>query len=313
MKYFLKKLFALIITLLIVSLFAFLAFQIIPGDPTTKILGTSATPEKVAELRAQLGLDQPVLVRYWNWLTDALHGDFGASYTYGQSVGSMLAEKLPTTLLLTVMTFIITVVLSIPLGILAGSVRNRVLDRAITALDQIFMSIPAFFIGMLACYFFGLVLRVFTPGNYIYWNQSVAGCLTCLFFPALSIAIPRTAMTVKMLRGSILNEMNLDYVRTSRSRGNGRTASLLRHVLRNAMIPVITFLALSLAEIMTGTIIIEQVFTIPGIGRLLLSSIGNRDYPVVQAIVVILAAWIVIVNFVADILNQVADPRLRLR
>lgn len=313
MKYGFKKLIALIITLFIVSLLAFLAFQIVPGDPTTKMLGTEATPEAVEALREQLGLNQPVLLRYWNWMTGFLRGDLGTSYSYNMPVSEMLADKLGITALLTLMSFVFTVVLSIPLGIAAGSVKHEAVDRIVTAVDQIIMSIPAFFIGILACFLFGIVLRVFVPGNFVSYTESWSQCLTYLIFPALSIAIPRVAMTVKMLRGSILNELGQDYVRTARSRGNSRRAVLSRHVVRNALIPVITFLAVSMAEIMTGSIIIEQVFTIPGVGRLLLASINNRDFPVVQAIVVILAAWIVIVNFAADLLNQLVDPRLRLR
>ena len=313
MKYTAKKFFTLIITLFIVSLLAFLAFQVIPGDPTTKMLGTEASPEAVAALRAQLGLDRPVPVRYWDWLVNFLRGDFGTSYSYNMPVREMLADKLPITALLTLLSFVFTVILSIPLGILAGSVKNEVVDRIITAIDQIVMSIPSFFIGILACFLFGIVLRVFVPGNFVSYTDSWAGCIGYLVFPALSIAIPRIAMTVKMLRGAILNELGQDYVRTSRSRGGRRRIILQRHVLRNALIPTITFLAVSMAEIMTGTIIIEQVFTIPGIGRLLLASINNRDFPVVQAIVVILAAWIVVVNFVADLLYQLVDPRIRLR
>ena len=312
MKYVLKKLFALIITLFIVSLLAFLAFQIIPGDPTTKMLGTEATPEAIQALREQLGLDRPVLLRYWHWLTAFLRGDMGTSYSYNMPVAEMLADKLGITALLTLMSFVFTVALSIPLGILAGSVKHEAVDRVVTAADQIVMSVPAFFIGILACFLFGIVFRWFVPGNFVSYSESWSKCLIYLIFPALSIAIPRIAMTVKMLRGSILSELGQDYVRTARSRGNSRRAVLSRHVVRNALIPVITFLAVSMAEIMTGSIIIEQVFTIPGIGRLLLASINNRDFPVVQAIVVILAAWIVIVNFVADLINQLVDPRLRL-
>ena len=313
MKYTAKKIFTLIITLFIVSLLAFLAFQVIPGDPTTKMLGTEASPEAVAALRTQLGLDRPIPVRYWDWLVNFLHGDFGTSYSYNMPVSEMLADKLPITALLTLLSFLFTVVLSIPLGILAGSVKNEAVDRIITAIDQIVMSIPSFFIGILACFLFGIVLRVFVPGNFVSYTDSWVGCIGYLVFPALSIAIPRIAMTVKMLRGAILNELGQDYVRTSQSRGGLRRVILQRHVLRNALIPTITFLAVSAAEIMTGTIIIEQVFTIPGIGRLLLASINNRDFPVVQAIVVILAAWIVVVNFLADLLYQLVDPRIRLR
>ena len=313
MKYVAEKFLTLIITLFIVSLLAFLAFQVIPGDPTTKMLGTEATQEAVAALRAELGLDKPVPVRYWNWLTAFLTGDMGTSYSYHMPVGEMLSEKLTITAILTILSFAFTVILSIPLGILAGSVRSKALDWLITAFDQVVMSIPSFFIGILACFLFGIVFRLFTPGNFVSYTQDWGACIAYLLFPALSIAIPRIAMTVKMLRGAILNELGQDYVRTAQSRGNSRRAILQRHVLQNALIPVITFLAVSAAEIMTGSIIIEQVFTIPGVGRLLLASISNRDFPVVQAIVVILAAWIVVVNFVADLLYQLVDPRIRLR
>ena len=313
MKYAVKKILTLIITLFIVSLLAFLAFQVIPGDPTTEMLGTEATPEAVAALRAELGLDRPVLVRYWDWLIGFVQGDMGESYSYHMPVSEMLADKLPITFILTILSFLITVVLSIPLGILAGNARSKVLDVIITALDQIVMSIPPFFIGILATFIFGTLLRVFVPGDFVSYKESWGACLGYMLLPALSIAIPRIAMTVKMLRSSILGELEKDYVRTARSRGNARTASMVRHILKNALIPVITFLAVSAAEIMTGSIIIEQVFTIPGISRLLLASISNRDFPVVQAIVVILAAWIVIVNFVADLLYQLVDPRIRLK
>ena len=313
MKYVLKKTLTLIITLFIVSLLSFLAFQVIPGDPTTKMLGTEATPEAVAELRAQLGLDQPVLARYWNWLTGFVRGEMGESYSYHMPVGEMLADRLPITFLLTILSFLFTVVLSISLGVLAGNVRSRVLDVIITALDQVVMSVPPFFLGILATFLFGTLFRLFIPGNFVSYEQSWGACLSYLILPALSIAIPRIAMTVKMLRGSILDELEKDYVRTARSRGAGRGSVMNRHVLKNALIPVITFLAVSAAEIMTGSIIIEQVFTIPGVSRLLLASIANRDFPVVQAIVVILAAWIVIVNFAADLLYQLVDPRIRLK
>lgn len=313
MKYVVKKFLTLIITLFIVSLLAFLAFQVIPGDPTTKMLGTEATPEAKAALRAELGLDRPVFVRYIDWLAGFLTGDFGTSYSYRMPVAEMLADKLPVTFLLIIMAFVFTVALSIPLGAAVGSVKNKVLDAIFTAFNQIVMSVPSFFFGILACFVFGITLKVFTPGRFVSYAEDPKACLVYLIFPALSIAIPRIAMTVKMLRSSIQMELEKDYVRTATSRGNRRASILTRHVLKNSLISVITFLAVSAAEIMTGTIIIEQIFTIPGIGRLLLASISGRDFPVVQAIVVILAAWIVIVNFVADLLYQLADPRIRLR
>ena len=237
----------------------------------------------------------------------------GMSYNYHMPVAQMLSDKLPITALLTLLSFGFTVVLSVPLGIWAGSTKSRALDLGVTVLDQIVMSVPPFFIGMLACFVFGNIFRLFVPGNFVSYTVSWGACLSYLVLPALSIAIPRIAMTVKMLRSSIQTQLQRDYVRTSRSRGSSRSRILRRHVLKNALIPVITFLAVSAAEIMTGSIIIEQVFTIPGISRLLLASISNRDFPVVQAIVVVVAAWIVIVNFVADLLYQLVDPRIRLQ
>ena len=313
MRYFIKKFSTLIITLFIISLLAFLAFQIIPGDPVTQMLGTEATESAKEALREQLGLNRPVLVRYFDWLLSFIRGDFGMSYNYRMPVGEMLADKLPITMMLTGLSFLFTVVFSIPIGILAGSAKSKKSDVAITSVNQMVMSIPAFFIGILACYVFGNIFRVFIPGNFVSYTVSWSQFLGYMIFPALSIAIPRIAMTVRMLRSSIHTELEKDYVRTARSRGNSYRSIMTRHVLQNALIPVITFLAVSAAEIMTGSIVIEQVFAIPGISRLLLTSITGRDYPVVQAIVVIIAAWIVIVNFIADLLYQLADPRIRMQ
>ena len=312
MKYIAKKLFALIITLFIVSLLAFLAFQVIPGDPTTALLGTNATPDQVEALRSSLGLDRPVMERYIDWLVNFLHGDMGISYSYKMAVSEMISAKLPITLILTAMSFVMTVAVSIPLGIYAARREGGLIDRGITVLDQIVMSVPPFFIGILCCWIFGIILRFFTPGNFVSYTKDLPAFIIYMIFPALSIAVPRIAMTVKMLRASILEQMGQDYVRTAYSRGNSRETALENHVLRNALIPVVTFIAVSVAEMLAGSIIIEQVFTIPGIGRLLLSSISSRDFPVVQAIVVILAVWVVAVNFIADVLYQYIDPRIRL-
>ncbi len=313
MKYGLKKLATLLLTLLIVSMLAFLAFQVIPGDPTTKILGTEATEEARASLRLELGLEGSVWTRYWSWLRAFLWGDMGISYSYRMPVAQMLADKLPVTFGLSMLSFGMTVLISIPLGLLAGSARSKGAEISIASANQMVMSVPPFFIGILAMYIFGTVLRLFSTGNFVPWHLDPGACIAYLILPAASIAIPRIAMTVKMLRSSIQAELEKDYVRTARSRGAGRREILLRHVLKNAMMPVITFLAVSAAEIMTGSIIIEQVFAIPGVSRLLLASISGRDFPVVQAIVVILAAWIVVVNFLADLLYHLIDPRIRLR
>ena len=311
MKYLLKKFCTLIITLFLLSLLAFSAFQII-GDPTASMLGTNATPEQVAQLQHELGFDRPLLVRYGSWLSGFVRGDMGTSYSYRLPVSSMVLEKLPITFALTLMALVMTIVIAIPLGIAAARHEGGVLDRIVTVWNQVIMSIPPFFTGILLTCLFGLVLKLFTPGDFISYAESPAGFWGYLICPALSIAAPRIAMTVKLLRSSILEQMGQDYIRTAYSRGSSRNMALWGHALRNALIPVITFTAVSVAEMVAGSIVVEQVFSVPGIGRLLLASIANRDFPVVQAIVVILALWVVAVNFLADVLYQRVDPRIRL-
>ena len=311
MNYFAKRLFTLVVTLFLVSLLAFLAFQVI-SDPATAILGTSATEESLEALRHSMGLDRPVMIRYFEWLAGFCTGNFGTSYSYRVPIAGMLAGKLGITASITILSFVIMVVAAIPLGILAARYAGSILDRALTILGQTCMAIPAVLQGILFTWIFGLMLRLFIPGRFITFSQSPASFFVCIFFPALSIALPRIAMTAKMLRSSILQQMGENYVITAYSRGNSTLEILRRHVLRNAMIPVITFIASSMTEIVASCIIVEQVFAVPGMGVLLLSSIGNRDFPVVLVIVMILAIWVVAVNFIADLLYQIADPRIRL-
>lgn len=312
MKYVLRKLFTLIITLFMVSLLAFLAFQVIPGSPATHMLGTNATPEKVEQLEEELGINDPVLVRYGRWVGDFIRGDWGESYSYNMPVKDMVLEKLPATATLVLLGFALTVALSFPLGIAAARREGGRLDKTITVVGQICMAIPPVFVGILFCYLFGVVLRVFVPGNFVAFGESPGKFFLYMLFPALAVALSRIAMTVKMLRSSILDEMNKDYIRTAFSRGRTRADALKKHALRNAIIPVIAFLAVTAAELVAGSIVVEQVFTVPGVGRLLLASIGSRDFPVAQAVVVLLAAWVVVVNFIADILYQHMDPRVRI-
>lgn len=311
MKYLLKKTGTLIITLFVVSLLAFLAFQLIPGDAATHILGTEATPERLEALRHELGLDRPMLVQYFDWLKDFLFGDMGTSYSYSISVKELIGPKLPITITLTVMSFLMIVLISIPLGIWQGKHAGEITDVAAGVVGQIIMAFPPFFLGMIFTLVFGIIFQLFTQGDFINYDESLSGFLGYLFFPALAIALPKIAMTVKLLRSSVVQELQQDYVRTARSRGRKFSSVLFTHVLRNALIPVVTFLAMTIAEIVAGSIIIEQVFTIPGIGRLLLTSIGNRDVPVVQAIVVMMAFLVVFVNFLVDVLYQFIDPRIK--
>lgn len=312
MKYAARKVAMLLLTMVIVSFLAFLAFAVIPGDPATAMLGTQATPEKLAALREQMGLNRPFWVRYVSWLLGFFTGDLGTSYSYSVPVSTLIGQKLPVTLALTLLSFLMIVLVSIPLGVRSARRSESRLDGVGMVLDQLLMAVPPFFTGILLTYLFGIVLHWFTPGKFPGFAKTVPGSLYYLLYPAVAIAVPRAAMTVRVLKSTILGEMGKDYVRTAISRGNDRRGVLYGHVLKNAMVPVVAFLAATAAEIVAAGIVVEQVFSIPGLGRLLLASISNRDYPVVQAIVVILAFWVVLVNLLADLINQRIDPRLRL-
>ncbi|MCR4738784.1 MAG: ABC transporter permease [Lachnospiraceae bacterium] len=309
MRYVLKKTAAMLITVLLVSFFVFLAFQVIPGDPATAMLGTSATKEKVEALREQLGLNRPLLMRYLEWLKSFFFGDMGISYSYGISVRSMIAGKVPVTLALTLMSFLLILLLSVPVGIKTAEYEDRLISKISDGIGQVVMAVPPFFTGILLTYVLGLLLHLFTPGGYVSYTNDMGGFLYYLLFPAIAIALPKAAMTTKLLKSSLFKEAKLDYVRTAYSRGNSTRDVLYRHVLKNAIIPVITFLGMTLSDIVAGSLIVEQVFSIPGIGRLLITSISNRDYPVVSAIISIVAFIVIIINFIVDILYQLIDPR----
>ena len=310
MKYVLKKLGTLILTLLAVSALVFFAFSLIPSNPAIARLGTEATPEKIAKLMHDMGLDRPVLERFGNWILGILRGDFGTSYSYNQPVTTLLAEKIGVTLLMSVMAILITCLLSFPLGIYVARKSDSKLDVLFTTVNQIVMSIPSFFSGILITLVFGLILKLFTPGGYVSYKTDFLRCVGYLIFPAFAIALPKISMVVKLLRDTALKEADKDYVRTAYSRGNRTKAVFYKHVLKNAIIPVITFLGMTFADIIAGSIIVEQVFRVPGLGRILLTSISGRDYPVVEAIILLLATAVVVSNLVVDLLYKKFDPRI---
>ncbi len=312
MKYVGKKIVTMCLTLLLVSFLVFLCFTVIPGDPAVAKLGTEATPERVEALRKEMGLDRPFFVRYGDWLLSFVRGDMGESYSYGLPVGELLAGKVPIIVTMSVMSIVMIIGVSIPLGLYTARHEGGKLDRMVYAANQVVMAVPAFFSGILITLLFGIVLKLMTPGGYISYRDSVAGFLGYMIFPALAIALPKIAMTVKLLRSGLLAEKKKDYVRTAYSRGNRTRDVLYQHILQNALLPIITFLGMTFTDIIAGSIIVEQVFNIPGIGRILLSSISNRDYPVVMAVIVSLAAVVIVVNGLVDLLYQWLDPRIRL-
>ena len=310
MKYAWKRGLTLLVTMLIVSFLTFAAFDLISGDAATAMLGTAATPERLAALREELGLNRPLPVRYSEWLGGFFTGDLGVSHRYQEPVWNLIAPKAKLTLCLSLLSFFLITAASIPLGLWSAGRRRGEGPR--TALNQLCMAVPPFFTGILLSWVFGVTLKWFTPGQFPDAGQDFAGAAVYLFFAAAALSIPRIAMTVRMLRSTVQEELGRDYVRTAISRGNDRRAVLRRHVLKNALAPVVTFLAQTMAEIVAGSIVVEQVFVIPGLGQMLVSSIANRDYPVVQAIVVILAFWVVLAGMAADLIGQRIDPRLRL-
>ena len=310
MKYIIKKIISMIITLVVVSLCVFLAFSIIPGDPALRMLGTEASPELIAQTREQMGLNDPVIVRYFRWFGAFLQGDMGKSYNYSVPVAGMILNKIPITLTMAIMSFLLTIVVSIPMGIITAKHEGGILDRVVTVINQVIMAVPPFFSGILITFIFGMIFKLFKPGGFISYSEDFAGFVGYLIFPSIAVALPKIAMTVKMLRGSVIDEAKKDYTRTAYSRGNNTNGVLYRHVLKNALIPVITFLGMLLADMIAGSIVIEQVFGIPGISRILLTSISNRDYPVVEAIIMGIAMIVIVTNLLVDIIYRIVDPRI---
>jgi len=316
MKYLAKKIMTLIMTLFLVSVLAFFAFQIIPGDAVLSILGTEGTPEREAALREELGLNKPPIVRYFTWAGNVLKGDFGRSYRYSKNMNQMMpvaeliGDKLPVTLTLAVLSMMIIIVVAIPLGVFWARCKNRVLDVTINMGTQTAMAIPSFFLGVLITYLFGIALKWFSPGKYVSYQKDFWGFVRYLLFPAISVAIPKIAMTARFLRNSMLTEMHSDYVRTAYSKGASERRVAYGHALRNAMMPVVTFLGMIIAEIVAGSIVVEQVFSLPGIGKLLISSISTRDFPVVEILILYITFVVIFVYFLVDILYRVIDPRI---
>ncbi len=307
----LKKIVAMLVTVLAVSFLVFAAFAIIPGDPALAKLGTEATPERLEALREEMGLNQPLLLRYVGWIGNMFRGDFGMSYSYNMPVGEMIGDKIPITLTLSVMSFLLMIVISIPVGIYAARHEGGYIDRIVVLVNQFVMAIPPFFSGILITLVLGLCFRLFTPGGYVSYDVNFGGFLYYMLYPALAIALPKSAMTVKLLRSCLVEEKKKDYARTAYSRGNSTQEVMYRHLLKNAMIPVVTFLGMTLADMVAGSIVIEQVFSIPGLGRILLTSISNRDYPVVQAVIVLIAFLVIVVNYLVDFVYHRIDPRVQ--
>lgn len=312
MNKWIKKLIFLFGTIIVISFLVFFSFQFISGDPAISLLGTQATPQRVEALREELGLNQPFLVQYAKWIISLLKGEMGISYMYSVSVGELILDKLPITLTLSLLSLMFMIIISIPFGIFTARNHEKIGDMILYPINQIIMAVPPFFSGILITFFFGIVLKWFVPGGYVSYEKDFLGFVSFLVFPAFAIALPKAAMAGKLLRSSVLEEMQKDYVKTAYSKGNTSKAVFYSHIFKNAFMPVLTFFGLALADMLAGSIIMEQVFNIPGIGRTLFTAISGRDYPVVQGIIVIIAFFVITINFLVDILYTKIDKRITL-
>jgi peptide/nickel transport system permease protein len=306
-----KRLITLVATLIGTSVVVFLVLEILPGNAAQIIMGPDASPEAVVALAHKLGLDRPAATRYWEWVTGLLHGNLGLSYAYSTPVGELVLERLAITVPLAVMAMVLTTGLALVAGIYAASRHNKPGDVGIMGLTQVGIAIPNFWFAILLILLFSVKLGWFSAGGFPGWDEGVLGGLRALLLPAVALAVVQAAILARITRSSVLEVLREDFVRTARAKGVSPRGTLWGHVLRNALIPVITVMGLQFAELLAGTIVVESVFYLPGLGRLIFQSISNRDLIVVRNCVMLLAAMVVIVNFVVDVLYAVIDPRVK--
>jgi peptide/nickel transport system permease protein len=309
--YFLKRVIILLATLFLVSGAIFVVLQVLPGDPAQIILGIKATPETLRDLRHKLGLDLPLPVQYLNWIGGVIRGDLGRSITYDVPITSLIIPRLQVTIPLALLSILFAVVFSIPLGVYAAIHRNRPGDYGVMVFSQIGLAIPAFWAGILLILLFAVELRWFSAGGFKSWGETPWGALKSLLLPALSLGLIRAAVLARLTRSCMLEVLGEDYIRTARSKGLTEKVVVYKHAFRNALIPVVTIVGLQMGELLAGAIVIENVFHLPGLGRLVFLAIGQRDLPVVQGVSLLIAFLIVVVNFAVDVIYGIVDPRIR--
>ena len=310
-----KRLLTLLATLLGASAVVFGVLEILPGNVAQVLMGPDADPEAVQAMAEQLGLNQPAWQRYSSWITGLLHGQMGDSYTYGSPVLELVLERLSVTIPLAVMAMLLTTVLALLAGVYAAAHHNKLGDVGVMGLAQIGIAIPNFWFAILLILLFSVKLQWFSAGGFPGWTEEAGGgfwpALQALILPAVALAVVQAAILARITRSAVLEVLREDFVRTARAKGLSQRAVLWSHVLRNAMIPVITVMGLQFANLLAGTIVVENVFYLPGLGRLIFQSIANRDLIVVRNCVMLLAAMVIVVNFVVDLLYAVIDPRVK--
>lgn len=307
----LRRLLLACLSVSLAALLVFCALLAVPGDPATAILGLNASPEALAALRAQLGLNEPPARRFLGWFGGILRGDFGVSLTYRTPVRELIADRLAVSLPLALAGMMVACAVALPLGVLAALKRGTPLDPLVTTAAQLGAAVPSFWLGLLLILLFSVRLGWLPAGGYVPWAESPWGSVRSLMLPTLALGLGQAAVIVRMTRAALLEALAQEYVRTARAKGLRRRSVVLKHGLRNALVTLLTVLGLSFSQILVGAIVIEQVFSLPGLGRLALTAIGTRDFPLLQGEVLIYAGVIVFLSFLVDLAYGFLDPRIR--
>jgi peptide/nickel transport system permease protein len=307
----LQRLLVGLVTLFLASVVVFGVLEVLPGDPARLMLGMNATADAVAALRQELGLDQKLLVRYAHWALGFLSGDLGRSYTYNVPVAQLVAERLAVSLPLALGALVLSTLIAIPVGLFAASRRGHAGDTLAMGAAQLGVAVPNFWFALLLVYVFAVWLRWVPAGGFPGWENDLWPGMKALILPAVALALPQAAILARVARSALVEVLDQDFIRTARAKGLPRPLVLRRHALRNAMIPVVTIIGLQFAFLLAGTVIIENVFYLPGLGRLIFQAITQRDLIVVESVVMLLVASVVLVNLLVDLSYALIDPRLR--
>jgi peptide/nickel transport system permease protein len=306
-----RRVLSTIPVVLIVAVLIFMMLRLTPGDPAAVIAGDAATSADIAEVRSKLGLDGSIVTQFFIWAGRAVQGDFGESFFYKETVASLIADRLEPTLALSVLTIILATLIAVPLGTLAAYKQGSWLDRGVMGLSVLGFSVPVFVIGYVLIYVFALKLGWFPVQGYQRLSAGFGGFLQRLILPSLALAVIFVALLARMTRTSVLEVLNEDYVRTARAKGLPNLKVLVFHALRNAAVPIVTVIGISIATLLGGVVVTESVFNIPGLGRLTVDAVLARDYPTVQAVILLFSLAYVIINLIIDVLYTVLDPRIR--
>ncbi|MCK0142900.1 ABC transporter permease [Aliiroseovarius sp. F20344] len=313
LRYLITRALSLGLSLVVASLVIFAMIEVIPGDPASFMLGLNAQPETVAALRDELGLNGSLVTRYLNWIGGLISGDFGISYTYRVPVAELVLERLQVSLPLALFALVLSTLIAIPVGMIAASRRGTGSDYTIMGVTQLGIAVPNFWFAMLLVLVFAVQLRWFSAGGFPGWDQGFGPGMKALTLPAIALALPQASILARVMRSSLLDVLHQDYMRTARAKGLSVAQATRRHALRNAFIPVLTIIGLQFSFLLAGAIIIENVFFLPGLGRLIFQAITQRDLVVVESVVMLLVFAVILVTFLVDVAYAVVDPRLRRR